>query len=43
LGADWVFDHCHITGKYRWAAHNEYNLNYSFTGPIPVILHNLRG
>jgi hypothetical protein len=36
-------DHCHLTGKYRGAAHNECNLNYSFTQRIPVILHNLRG
>ena len=43
LGADRVRDHCHLTGKYRGAAHNECNLNYSFTGRIPVILHNLRG
>jgi hypothetical protein len=43
LGADRVRDHCHLTGKYRGAARNECNLNYSFTGRIPVILHNLRG
>ena len=42
LGADRVRDHCHLTGKYRGAAHNDCNLNYSFTGRIPVILHNLR-
>ena len=43
LGADRVRDHCHLTGKFRGAAHNDCNLNYSFTGRIPVILHNLRG
>ena len=43
LGADRVRDHCHLIGKYRGAAHNECNLNYSFTGRIPIILHNLRG
>ena len=43
LGADRVRDHCHLTGKYRGAAHNDCNLNYSFTGRIPVIIHNLRG
>ena len=43
LGVDRVRDHCHLTGKYRGAAHNDCNLNYSFTGRIPVILHNLRG
>jgi hypothetical protein len=43
LGADRVRDHCHLTGKFRAAGHNDCNLNYSFTGRIPVILHNLRG
>ncbi|XP_028416044.1 uncharacterized protein LOC114539626 [Dendronephthya gigantea] len=43
LGSDRVRDHCHVSGKYRGAAHNDCNLNYSFTGRIPVILHNLRG
>ena len=46
LGADRVRDYCHLRGKYRGAAHNDCNLNYSFTGRIPVILHNscqLRG
>ena len=28
LGDDKVRDHCHITGNYRGAAHNECNLNY---------------
>jgi hypothetical protein len=43
LGADRVRDHDHLTGEYRGAAHNECNLNYKFTGKIPVVLHNLRG
>ncbi|KAK3740309.1 hypothetical protein QZH41_010880 [Actinostola sp. cb2023] len=43
LGADRVRDHCHVTGKFRGAAHNACNLNFQFTGRIPVILHNLRG
>ena len=42
LGADRVRDHCHLTGAYRGAAH-ECNINYKFTGKIPVVLHNLRG
>lgn len=25
LGTDRVRDHCHLTGKYRGAAHNDYN------------------
>ena len=41
LGDDHVRDHCHLTGKFRGAAHNE--CDYSFTGRIPVILHDLRG
>ena len=28
LGDDKVCDHCHVTGNYRGAAHNECNLNY---------------
>ena len=43
LGADRVRDHDHLTGAYRGAAHNDCNLNYKFTGKIPVVLHNLRG
>ena len=38
-----VLDHCHITGKYRGAAHNSCNLNVKLTGKIPVVFHNLRG
>ena len=43
---DSVKDHCHITGIYRGAAHNSFNLKMrlkSKTVPIPVVLHNLRG
>jgi hypothetical protein len=36
-------DHCHVTGKFRGAAHNECNINYKYTGRIPVIIHNARG
>ena len=38
-----VRDHCHVTGKYRGAAHNECNRNFRLTHKIPVIFHNLRG
>ena len=43
LGTDRVRDHCHLSGNFRGAAHNDCNLNYKFTGRIPVIFHNLRG
>ena len=38
-----VRDHCHVTGQYRGAAHQECNLNFKLTDKIPVIFHNLRG
>ena len=38
-----VRDHCHFTGKYRGAAHNECNLNCKKTLILPVIFHNLQG
>ena len=38
-----VRDHCHLTGRYRGAAHSDCNLNYKFSNRIPVVLHNLRG
>ncbi|VDH90683.1 Hypothetical predicted protein [Mytilus galloprovincialis] len=38
-----VREHCHVTGKLRGATHNNCNINYKFTGRIPVVFHNLRG
>ena len=35
-----VRDHCHVTGKYRGAAHNECSRNFRLTHKIPVIFHN---
>ena len=46
LAGDSVRDHCHITGKYRGAAHNTCNLKLRLnpkTTVIPVAFHNLRG
>ena len=37
---DKVRDHCHLTGKYRGAAHNTCNLRYKIPKNIPVIFHN---
>ena len=43
LDKDKVIDHCHLTGKYRGAAHKECNLNYKIPKFFPVIIHNLSG
>ena len=38
-----VRDHCHITDKFRGAAHQDCNINLKITNRRPVIFHNLRG
>ena len=38
---DRVRDHCHLTGKFRGAAHNKCNLKYQVPKFIPVVFHNL--
>ncbi|CAH3144720.1 unnamed protein product, partial [Porites evermanni] len=43
LNGDKVRDHCHFTGQYRGAAHNECNLRCRKPRVLPVILHNLQG
>ena len=36
-------DHCHVTGKYRGAAHWSCNINLKLSKKIPIIFYNLRG
>ena len=43
VGDEKVRDHCHLTGKYRRAAHWSCNTNLKLTKKIPVIFHNLQG
>ena len=40
---DKVRDHCHFTGQYRGAAHNNCNLQCRKPMILPVIFHNLQG
>ena len=38
-----VRDHCHYTGLYRGAAHNNCNLKYRIPDYISIVFHNLSG
>ena len=38
-----VRDHCHITGKFRGAAHWSCNINLQLTKNVPLIFYKLRG
>ena len=38
-----VRDHCHISGKFRDAAHWDCSINFQLTKKVPAIFHNLRG
>ena len=43
LGEDRARDHCHLTGKFRGAAHVRCNLEYQIPKFFPVVFHNLSG
>ena len=36
-------NHCHVTGKFRGAAHWSCDINLQLTKKVPVIFYNLRG
>jgi len=38
-----VRDHCHYSGEFRGAAHNQCNLLFRKPKHVPVIFHNLAG
>lgn len=40
---DKVRDHCHITGRYRGAAHSICNLQFKRPSFVPIFFHNLAG
>ena len=43
LGEDTVRDHCHLSGKFRGAAHEICNLTYKVPTFFQVAFHNLSG
>ena len=43
LGEDRVCDHCHLSGKFRGAAHEVCNLKYKVSTFFPVVFHNFSG
>ena len=38
-----VRDHCHISDKFRGAAHFSCNANFKISKKVPVVFHNLKG
>ena len=43
VNTDKVRNHCHVTGKFRGAAHNKCSLKLRIPRKLPVIFHNLQG
>ena len=43
VGDEKVRDPCHVTGKFRGAAHFSCNANCKLSKKLPVMFHNLRG
>ena len=43
LNTDKVRDHCHVTRKFREAAHDKCNINLRLPKKLPIIFHNLQG
>ena len=43
LNTDKVRNHCHVTGKFREAAHNKCNLKLRIPRKLPITFHNLQG
>ena len=35
-------DHCHVTEKYRGAAHRDCNNNVKSNNKVPIVFHNLK-
>ena len=40
---DKVRDHCHVTGKFRGAAHSKCNINLRLPRKLQITFHNLQG
>ena len=43
LNMDKGRDYCHVTGRFRGAAHNKCNNNLKLLRKLPIIFHNLQG
>ena len=41
LNTDKVRDHCHVTGRFRGAAHNKCNINLRLPRKLPIIFDDL--